>query len=64
MDCSNRKCLREVNPEMFPGVFFGKQHHYEENYGGCLDCCWLETQKLKEDLKNGNSVVSESKERS
>ena len=38
-------CLKEINPEQWPGVYFGKPWKYDLTYGACHDCL------IKEDCK-------------
>jgi len=39
MECLKREpCLREINPEEFPGVFWGKPHEADEDCGCCVSC--------------------------
>jgi uncharacterized Zn-finger protein len=32
------RCLKEINPESHPGVFFGRGYVYEENSMACEQC--------------------------
>ena len=43
-----KKCVREINPQAFSGVFFGKKFCYEDDYLGCW-MCWREFEHKKED---------------
>ena len=36
--CQPRKCLKEINPEEFPGVYLGIPGKYDPDYGACVDC--------------------------
>lgn len=36
--CKGRRCLREVNPEQFPGVYWGAPGDFDLNVGCCVDC--------------------------
>lgn len=36
--CKGRKCLREINPEQFPGVYWGTPGEYDPDCGCCNDC--------------------------
>ncbi len=50
----NKPCLKEINPEEYPGIYFGEPYKYDPNYGGCIDCpnkCNTE-RKLKRREKN------------
>ena len=39
MECLHRKpCLKEVNPEEYPGVFWGEPYVVDENCGCCISC--------------------------
>jgi hypothetical protein len=39
MDCIGRKrCLKEVNPEEHPGVYWGEPWKADENCGCCVSC--------------------------
>jgi hypothetical protein len=42
--CRPRKCLKEVNPEEFPGVYLGTPGKYDPNWGACWDCEKLYTE--------------------
>ena len=38
-ECGDKKrCIREINPDVYPGVFFGEAWKYEENFLGCYLC--------------------------
>lgn len=36
--CTKERCLKEVNPKVFPGVYFGKPFEFNENEGACYLC--------------------------
>lgn len=57
VDCKGLKCLKEINPEQYPGVFAGGDPWvYDENYGACVDCQRQfedeEIRKLKQENDN------------
>ena len=33
-----KRCLKEVNPASFPGVYFGTPHIYDPDWLGCVFC--------------------------
>ena len=46
--CNKTTCLKEINPEEFPGVYFDDLPFiYDENFGAC----WMCRQESKEDKK-------------
>jgi hypothetical protein len=36
--CRGRKCLREINPEEFPGIYWGTPGDFDLNVGCCVHC--------------------------
>ena len=46
--CNKKTCLKEINPEEFPGVYFDDLPFiYDENFMAC----WMCRQESKEDKK-------------
>lgn len=33
------RCMKEINPEFKPGVYFGKAYVYDERQGSCAFVC-------------------------
>ena len=46
-----KKCMKEINPEEHPGVYFGKPFVYDPNWGACW-MCQREERKRKERKRN------------
>ncbi len=46
------KCLKEINPKHFPGVYWGEPWKYDENIGCCVDC-WREREFV---FKGGGEI--------
>jgi hypothetical protein len=36
--CKKDRCLKEINPNVHPGVFFGTPFEYDPNLLGCVFC--------------------------
>ncbi len=44
-----KPCLKEINPEEYPGVYLGEPYKYDPRCGECVDCqnkCRIEERKL------------------
>jgi hypothetical protein len=36
--CNKYSCLKEINPEQFPGIYFGEPRQFDPNWYGCYLC--------------------------
>lgn len=43
--CQKVKCLKEINPEVYPGVYFGKAFEFDKNCGECVECRIMKEEK-------------------
>ncbi len=56
-ECEGKtRCLKEVNPEVHPGVFFGVGWKYNENEMACVFCI---ERTGNEEEGNGRKAASE-----
>ncbi len=63
VDClsEKRRCLKEVNPEVYPGVFAGIPWEFDENWGACRDCQSFRRDVLDKDFQPSIEENIESK---
>ena len=52
--CQGRRCIREINPDQFPGHFRGKQFDYDLNDGECVQCDFELKVREEENSKKDN----------
>lgn len=50
----DKPCLKEINPEDYPGVYFGEPYKYDPSCGECCDCpnkCNIERKLKRREIK-------------